>query len=77
MFDLSQKEKFTANERDAVKWVARELMDKLAAGKLRIENSKEKATAQAHFKRMSASGQKQTFRLTKFSYISLQNEYYR
>ena len=47
---MLQKDKLTAKEREAFKQVAGELMDNLAAGKLRIENFKEKATAQAQIK---------------------------
>ncbi len=50
VFDMLQKDKLSAKEREEVKQVARELMDSLAAGKLRIENFKEKATAQAQIK---------------------------
>jgi type I restriction enzyme R subunit len=50
VFDLLQKNKLTPKQREQVKQVARDLMNSLAAGKLRIENFKEKATAQAQIK---------------------------
>lgn len=50
VFDLLQKDTLTKGERDAIKKVAKELLDKLTSGKLRIDHWREKATAQAQIK---------------------------
>ena len=50
MFDLLQKESLTKGDRETIKKVARELLDKLASGKLQIDHWREKATAQAQVK---------------------------
>ena len=50
VFDLLQKESLTNGERDAIKSIARELLDKLTNGKLQIDHWREKATAQAQVK---------------------------
>ena len=50
VFDLLQKETLTAGDRNRIKQVARELLDKLLSGKLRIDHWREKATAQAQVK---------------------------
>ena len=47
VFDLLQKDTLTKGDRDAIKTVARELLDKLRSGKLQIDHWREKATAQA------------------------------
>ncbi len=50
VFDLLQKESLTKKERETIKKVARELLDKLTSGKLQIDHWREKATAQAQVK---------------------------
>jgi len=50
VFDLLQKDTLTRVERERVKEVAKELLDKLLSDKLRIDNWREKATAQAQVK---------------------------
>lgn len=50
VFDLLQKESLTKGDREAIKKVARELLDKLTSGKLQIDHWREKATAQAQVK---------------------------
>lgn len=50
VFDLLQKESLTKGDRDAIKKVAKELLDKLTSGKLQIDHWREKATAQAQVK---------------------------
>ncbi len=50
VFDLLQKESLTKGDRDAIKKVAKELLDKLTSGKLKIDHWREKATAQAQVK---------------------------
>ena len=50
VFDLLQKETLTRVERERIKEVAKELLDKLLSGKLRIDNWREKASAQAQVK---------------------------
>ena len=50
VFDLLQKDSLTKGDRDAIKKVAKELLDKLASGKLQIDHWREKATAQAQVK---------------------------
>lgn len=47
VFDLLQKDTLTKGDRDAIKKIARELLDKLTSGKLKIDHWREKATAQA------------------------------
>ncbi len=47
VFDLLQKETLTRTERERIKEVAKELLDKLLTGKLQIDHWREKATAQA------------------------------
>ena len=47
VFDLLQKESLTRDEREAIKRVARELLDRLNSGKLQIDRWREKATARA------------------------------
>lgn len=47
MFDLLQKETLTRPERERIKVVAKELLEKLLSGKLQIDHWREKATAQA------------------------------
>lgn len=47
VFDLLQKESLTRDEREAIKKVARELLDRLNSGKLQIDRWREKATARA------------------------------
>jgi len=50
VFDLLQKDSLTKGDRDAIKQVAKELLDKLTSGKLQIDHWREKATAQAQVK---------------------------
>lgn len=50
VFDLLQKESLTKADRDQIKLVAKELLEKLTADKLRIDHWREKATAQAQIK---------------------------
>lgn len=50
VFDLLQKDSLTRGDRDAIKKVAKELLDKLSSGKLQIDHWREKATAQAQVK---------------------------
>lgn len=50
VFDLLSKETLTKGNRDAIKTVARELLNKLIHGKLQIDHWREKATAQAQVK---------------------------
>lgn len=50
VFDLLQKDTLTKGDRDAIKKVAKELLDKLTSGKLQIDHWREKATAQAQVK---------------------------
>jgi type I restriction enzyme R subunit len=50
VFDLLQKDTLTRVEREQIKEVAKELLGKLLSGKLRIDNWREKATAQAQVK---------------------------
>lgn len=50
VFDLLQKDSLTKGDRDAIKKVAKELLDKLSSGKLQIDHWREKATAQAQVK---------------------------
>ena len=47
VFDLLQKDSLTKGDREAIKKVSRELLDKLTSGKLQIDHWHEKATAQA------------------------------
>jgi type I restriction enzyme R subunit len=47
VFDLLQKENLTRAERERIKTVSKELLEKLLAGKLQIDHWREKATAQA------------------------------
>jgi type I restriction enzyme R subunit len=50
VFDLLQKDMLTKKERDTIKQVARELLEKLDSGMLQIDHWREKATAQAQIK---------------------------
>ena len=50
VFDLLQKNTLTLVERERIKEIAKELLDKLLSDKLRIDNWREKATAQAQVK---------------------------
>ena len=50
VFDLLQKESLTRPEREQIKEVAKELLEKLLTGKLQIDHWREKATAQAQVK---------------------------
>jgi type I restriction enzyme, R subunit len=50
VFDLLQKASLTRGERESIKQVARELLDRLTGGKLQIDRWREKATAQAQVK---------------------------
>jgi len=50
VFDLLQKDNLTKKERDTIKQVAKELLEKLVGGKLQIDHWREKATAQAQVK---------------------------
>lgn len=45
-----QKDSLTKKERDTIKQVAKELLEKLVGGKLQIDHWREKATAQAQVK---------------------------
>ncbi len=47
VFDLLQKDTLTRLERERIKRVAKELLDKLLSGKLQIDHWREKASAQA------------------------------
>jgi type I restriction enzyme R subunit len=47
VFDLLQKDTLTRPERERIKEVAKELLDKLLSGKLQIDHWREKASAQA------------------------------
>lgn len=50
VFDLLQKDTLTKGDREAIKKVAAELLDKLTSGKLQIDHWREKATALAQMK---------------------------
>jgi type I restriction enzyme R subunit len=50
VFDLLQKDALTKGDREAIKKVAKELLDKLTAGKLQIDHWRDKAVAQAQVK---------------------------
>lgn len=50
VFDLLQKESLTKSEREDIKKMAVELLNKLTSGKLKIDHWREKATAQAQVK---------------------------
>ncbi|TBU73290.1 type I restriction endonuclease subunit R [Phytopseudomonas daroniae] len=50
VFDLLQKESLSKGDRDAIKKAAKELLNKLAGGKLQIDRWREKAAAQAQVK---------------------------
>ncbi len=50
VFDLLQKDSLGKKDRDAIKQVAKELLEKLISGKLQIDHWREKATAQAQVK---------------------------
>jgi len=50
VFDLLQKDALTKGDRDAIKLVAKALLEKLTSGKLQIDHWREKATAQAQVK---------------------------
>lgn len=50
VFDLLQKDSLTKKERDTIKQVAKELLEKLVGGKLQIDHWREKATAQVQVK---------------------------
>lgn len=50
VFDLLQKDTQTRPERERIKVVAKELLEKLLSGKLQIDHWREKATAQAQVK---------------------------
>lgn len=50
VFDLLQKDSLTRPERERIKEVAKDLLDKLLSGKLQIDHWREKATAQAQVK---------------------------
>lgn len=50
VFDLLQKDSLTKGDRDAIKLVAKALLEKLTSGKLQINHWREKATAQAQVK---------------------------
>ena len=50
VFDLLQKDTLTKGDRDAIKKVAKALLERLASGKLQIDHWREKATAQAQVK---------------------------
>ena len=47
VFDMLQKDSLTRPERERIKEVAKELLDKLLSGKLQIDHWREKASAQA------------------------------
>lgn len=50
VFELLQKDTLSKGDREAIKKVAKELLDKLISGKLQIDHWREKATAQAQVK---------------------------
>lgn len=50
VFDLLQKDSLTKGDREAIKVVAKALLEKLSSGKLQIDHWREKATAQAQVK---------------------------
>lgn len=50
VFDLLQKDTLAKSDRDAIKKVAKDLLDKLSSGKLQIDHWRAKATAQAQVK---------------------------
>lgn len=50
VFDLLQKESLTKKDRETIKKVARELLEKLNSGRLQIDHWREKASAQAQIK---------------------------
>lgn len=50
VFDLLQKDALTRKDRETIKQVAKELLEKLNSGKLQIDHWREKATAQAQVK---------------------------
>ena len=50
VFDLLHKDTLTKSDRDAIKKVAKELLDRLTSGKLQIDHWREKAAAQAQVK---------------------------
>lgn len=50
VFDLLQKDTLTKGNREAIKKVAADLLEKLTSGKLQIDHWREKATAQAQVK---------------------------
>ncbi|MDR0736951.1 MAG: type I restriction endonuclease subunit R [Zoogloeaceae bacterium] len=50
VFDLLQKDALTKKDREAIKEVAKELLEKLNSGKLQIDHWREKSTAQAQVK---------------------------
>lgn len=50
VFDLLQKESLTKGERDAIKKIAKELLDKLTDGHIQIQRLREMATVQAKVK---------------------------
>jgi type I restriction enzyme R subunit len=50
VFDLLQKDSLSKANREAIKKVARELLERLNSGKLQIDHWREKATAQAQVK---------------------------
>lgn len=50
VFDLLQKDTLSKKEREAIKQVAKELLNKLVSDKLQIDRWREKATAQAQVK---------------------------
>ncbi len=50
VFDLLQKESLKKKDRETIKKVARELLEKLNGGKLQIDHWREKASAQAQIK---------------------------
>lgn len=50
VFDLLQKDTLKKSEREQIKQVAKELLDKLIGGKLQIDHWRDKATAQAQVK---------------------------
>lgn len=50
VFDMLQKDSLTKSERENIKKLAVELLNKLTSGKLQIDHWREKATAQAQVK---------------------------
>lgn len=50
VFDLLQKDTLNRSERERIKQIARELLERLLADKLRLDHWREKATAQAQIK---------------------------